>query len=314
MKYKDSDIIGVKFGRLLPIKRIDIKNKNNRNVIYYECNCDCGATNITVLKSSLIRGDTKSCGCLQKERMASINFKDLTNQKFGKLTVIKKVEKPNHRKNRGSYWLCKCDCGNEKDIILSSSELNSGNTQSCGCISKERLIKFNKINKKKYNQYDLSGEYGIGYTSKGEEFYFDLEDYNKIKDYCWRVGNKGYIMCTQRQSNGHKHDILFHRLVTNCPENMSVDHINGINTRNDNRKINLRICTHQENLCNYPIPKNNTSGKTGVCWDKIHNVWKAYITYKYKRINLGSFNNYEDAVKIREEAEEKYFGDYRYKI
>ena len=37
---------------------------------------------------------------------------------------------------------------------------------------------------KKYNTYDLSGEYGIGYTSKGEEFYFDLDDYDKIKDYC----------------------------------------------------------------------------------------------------------------------------------
>ena len=40
---------------------------------------------------------------------------------------------------------------------------------------------------KKYNTYDLSGEYGIGYTTKGEKFLFDLEDYEKIKDYCWCV-------------------------------------------------------------------------------------------------------------------------------
>ena len=46
---------------------------------------------------------------------------------------------------------------------------------------------------KKYNTYDLTGEYGIGYTSKDEEFYFDLEDYDKIKDYCWRITMQGYV-------------------------------------------------------------------------------------------------------------------------
>ena len=37
----------------------------------------------------------------------------------------------------------------------------------------------------KTNKYDLSGEYGIGYDSNGQKFYFDLEDYDKIKNYCW---------------------------------------------------------------------------------------------------------------------------------
>ena len=49
------------------------------------------------------------------------------------------------------------------------------------------------------NVYDLSGEYGIGYTLKGEEFYFDLEDYDKIKDYCWHI-NKKYV-CTKYKNN-----------------------------------------------------------------------------------------------------------------
>lgn len=57
---------------------------------------------------------------------------DLTGQKFGLLTVIKKVK---NNKYGQPQWLCKCDCGNEK-IILGSS-LKSGNTKSCGC--KQRL-------------------------------------------------------------------------------------------------------------------------------------------------------------------------------
>ena len=56
-------------------------------------------------------------------------IKDLTGQKFGKLTAIKPVGKSKH----GNYcWLCKCDCGNEK-VIASASLLNGG-TKSCGCL------------------------------------------------------------------------------------------------------------------------------------------------------------------------------------
>ena len=74
-------------------------------------------------------------------------------------------------------------------------------------------IKRNFIKKwkkfKKYNTYDLSGEYGIGYTSKGEEFWFDLNDYNKIKDYCWYYNSNGYL-CSQNANCKH---IYFHRLT-----------------------------------------------------------------------------------------------------
>lgn len=53
--------------------------------------------------------------------------------------------------------------------------------------------------------------------------------------------------------------------------------------------------------------KNNTSGKKGVCWDKNKHIWKAYINFQRKRINLGSFDNIDDAIKAREDAEEQYF-------
>ena len=62
-------------------------------------------------------------------------FIDLTGQKFGRLTVIKRVE----NKGKETCWLCKCDCGNE--IIVQSNNLKSGNSKSCGCLNKEHLLK-----------------------------------------------------------------------------------------------------------------------------------------------------------------------------
>lgn len=227
------------------------------------------------------------------------NFKDLTGQRFGRLTVIKRVA--NYIRPSGkeaAKWLCACDCGNEIEAITNA--LTSGSVQSCGCLHKERT----SATFKKYNEYDLSGEYGIGYTSRGEEFYFDLEDYNKIKNYCWFVDSRGYI--SARYNN--KQHILFHRLL--FPDSITVDHI----THNikDNRKCNLRIATQSQNNINRGIMKNNTSGVTGVYWHKKEKRWVARIRVNKKLIYLGSFVNFDDAVKARKDGEEKYFGEYSY--
>lgn len=229
-------------------------------------------------------------------------FIDLAGEKYGRLTVLKRIG----TFNKSPLWECICDCGNNKNTT--TRDLRSGNIKSCGCLKDERLLSYNHT-KKKYNTYDLSGEYGIGYTSKGEEFYFDLEDYDKIKNYCWLIDNNGYVSCTKRKNKKATH-ILMHKIIMNSLNNEDVDHINGVESRNDNRKFNLRKCTHQMNMCNYSKPKNNTSGVTGVSWDNTHMIWKAYITYKNRRINLGSFNDFNDAVRERLLAEKKYFGDY----
>ncbi len=226
----------------------------------------------------------------------------MTGYKYGRLTVLKRIG----THNGSPLWECICECGKLKNVT--TRDLKTGTTSSCGCLKDERLLNYNHT-KKKYNKYDLSGEYGIGYTSKGEEFYFDLEDYEKIKDYCWLINNRGYVSCTVRKNKKAKH-ILMHKIILNSPNNEDVDHINGIKSRNDNRKSNLRKCSHQMNMCNYTKPKNNTSGVTGVSWCNTHLIWKSYITFQNKRINLGSFNNFDDAVKERLLAEKKYFGEY----
>lgn len=64
---------------------------------------------------------------------------DLTGQRFGRLTVVRKSGKDNFR---NSTWECICDCGNSS--IVSSVNLRNGNTKSCGCYGRERKRNANK--------------------------------------------------------------------------------------------------------------------------------------------------------------------------
>ena len=241
---------------------------------------------------------------------SKVNVKDdLVGRKFHRLIVLKQAE--DYIDKRGKHyaqWRCKCDCGNE--IVALGNHLKRGNTKSCGCLNDERRIENNKIYKKKYNTYDLSGVYGIGYTSNNEEFWFDLEDYDLIKDYCWSVNSQGYIIAPNL--NDSRKIIKMHRLILGCPDNYDIDHIHGKETRHDNRKRNLRIATRSQNNMNKGLQSNNTSNTTGVSWHKGIGRWQAYITIDRKRIYLGAFANFDEAVNVRKQAEEKYFGEFSY--
>lgn len=79
---------------------------------------------------SIVSNRDKYCS---KECSIKARIKDLTGRKFGKLTV---VEFKGSNNKTGALWLCKCECGNEK--IITSRNLLSGVTKSCGCLSKEK--------------------------------------------------------------------------------------------------------------------------------------------------------------------------------
>ena len=186
--------------------------------------------------------------------------------------------------------------------MLTTSQITGLRVLSCGCLRAENVSKASK----KYNTYDLSGEYGIGYTSKGKEFYFDLEDYDKIKDYCWHIDSNGYVL----SHDEHNNQIRLHRIILEVNADMVVDHINHITI--DNRKNNLRIVKQSNNCMNHCLSKNNTSGVSGVTWNKYHNKWDVRIKFGRKSIFIGYYNNFNDAVYARKQAEEKYFGEYSY--
>ena len=155
--------------------------------------------------------------------------------------------------------------------------------------------------------YNLDGEFGIGLTSNTKkEFYFDLEDFDLIKEHVWYeyINPKTkYNSLRTREYNTHK-SILMTALL-GCK---LYDHIdrNPLNCR----RSNLRPATYQQNTSNRSKMSNNTSGFTGVIWDKKSQIWVANICINYKRIYLGRFHNKDDAIVARLNAEKKYFKEF----
>ena len=224
--------------------------------------------------------------------------KDLTGQKYGKLTVLKRIIDDDKKKVK---WLCQCECGNQTIVI--GDHLKNGHTRSCGCLFKE----VGKANKK-YNTYKFIDNVGYGYTSKNEIFIFDKEDYDKIKNYCWSITHNkkgGYVMA---YDSNLKKKIMLHRLIINCPPNMMVDHIN--HNKADNRKENLRLCNNQQNSMNHKISKRNTSGYTGVHWSNKSQKWESTLFENGNHHYLGRYDDIEEAVRVRREAELDYFGEF----
>ena len=168
-----------------------------------------------------------------------------------------------------------------------------------------------KNQKLKYNKYDISGSFGIGWTTNtGKEFWFDIEDYDKIKDYCWNEDSYGYIT-TRFRIDGKNIRYKLHRLVMGVVDSkVEVDHIR--HDLRDVRKQNLRIVNSMENKRNRGLGKNNKSGVTGVSWYVPYQKWRARIVVNRKDINLGYFDNFAEAVSVRKEAEKKYFGKHSY--
>ena len=137
----------------LKVLRIS-ENRTASGNIKWVCQCDCG--NICEVDGSRLRsGRAKSCGCESKkalEKGRGILFQDLTNQQFGKLIAIKRIEDKVYKERKFVQWQCKCACGNYCNVI--ATNLKSGNTQSCGFCNEnshgnikiEQLLKDNNIN------------------------------------------------------------------------------------------------------------------------------------------------------------------------
>lgn len=239
----------------------------------------------------------------------------LIGEVFGRLTVIERaddyVRPSNGRHDR--QWRCRCSCQNQTIVVVRESHLKEKNgTRSCGCVQKEKASQRMKqvapvLNKNKHitNVYDYSQSYGIGYChNTGTPFYFDWEDFDLIKDYCWSeyVDDTGYhTLQTKDYKNDGKIIRMHYLFGYKYGDHKDRNPLN-------NRKSNLRECTIAQNARNHTISKTNTSGYIGVCWNKTDLKWMAYITVDYQRIILGLFDKQEDAIIARLQAELEHFG------
>lgn len=232
--------------------------------------------------------------------------KDLTGMVFGKLIVLSQAEdyiQPSGQ--RKVQWNCLCECGNHT-VVRGSNLTRKNGTKSCGCLRVEKIKEVLPVVLKKYNEYTIEGDVVIGKTSNtNNNFYVDLKNFDKIKDYCWHEETYRKMSRLVAKDPKTKNNISMHTLLGY----KNYDHID----RNElnNLESNLRPATARQNSINRGVKINNTSGVTGVNFDKNINKWIARINDKANnRIYLGSFINKEDAVIARLKGELKYYGEF----
>lgn len=132
---------------------------------------------------------------------------------------------------------------------------------------------------------------------------YSIEDYELLSQYDWAVNNKGYAVCYTCNMT-----ILSHRLITNCPKGLQVDHING--NRLDNRRENLRIVTSQQNNMNRSVGRSNTSGYKGVSYKTRNKKFAAQIKFNGKLMSLGYYHTAEEAHQVYQAKALELFGEY----
>lgn len=195
------DLTGQRFGRLVVVEK-DVPRITSGGIYktMWICKCDCG--NVTSCDSQkLRRGHTTSCGCVVHENKG--RFKDITGQRFGRLTVIRFLPRA-EREHPRRTWLCRCDCGNE--IQVAAAKLISGHTTSCGCAVVDHIANVNKkyrhTNKRLYSVWKsmnarCHNPKAFGYKSYGGRGITICDEWSEYNEdgyetfYDWAVDN-GY--------------------------------------------------------------------------------------------------------------------------
>lgn len=132
------DLTGMVFGRLTVVSKYGPSNGG----LMWNCICECG--NTCVVRGYKLRtGHTCSCGCLRSEAAKS-KLMDLSGKRFGRWTVLRKSGGPDSWRSSSTKWLCRCDCGTEREVY--STDLRAGSSTSCGC------FRISIANKRKINE------------------------------------------------------------------------------------------------------------------------------------------------------------------
>lgn len=151
---------------------------------------------------------------------------------------------------------------------------------------------------------------------KGYNILIDDEDYERLKNFNYFLHKidpkKPGLIYFNRNVHIHGKRIwpLLHRDIMQCTmfDGKVIDHING-NTL-DNRKVNLRVSSHTENIWNQKLRTSNTSGVKGVSWSRRREKWQAQIMVNRKAISLGFYTDIEDARNAYAKASAELHGEF----
>lgn len=146
-----------------------------------------------------------------------------------------------------------------------------------------------------------------GNSPKQNTVIVDAEDMDVVLSFPWYVGTVGYA-CRGTTPRKTGKMLLLHRELLNADPSKKVDHRNGDTL--DDRRINLRQCTHAQNISNQKLQKSNKSGYKGVHFDKSRQKWMSYVTKDRKVYHLGRFSTPEEAAMAYNKKALELFGEY----
>ena len=145
--------------------------------------------------------------------------------------------------------------------------------------------------------------HGVASFAGGGEFLFDLADLLLIRRHTWHLGKRGYPATHTLRGT-----VVLHRLLFPEADDLEIDHING--DKLDNRRANLRPCTHQQNGFNQKLRGTNTSGYIGVSFSPRLGCFEAYIHHNGKKHQLGLYADSAAAARVRDCVARLLFGEY----
>lgn len=267
--YVRNDLTGRQFGKLTAVRPAHRQPLERSK---WECLCECGNT-AKVDTNKLTSGHTKSCGC---NRILA----DLEGERFGRLVAIRPLSK---RVDNRVVWLSQCDCGEFAETP--ASLLVSGTTQSCGCLAKELSSQ-----RKTTHGMSQSPEYSSWRSMRKR-----CTDPNHVAFSSY--GGRGIKVCPEWLKS---FETFFCDMGPLPGLNFSIDRRDN---DGDYTPTNCRWADKSTQQLNRGVSCNSKTGVTGVIprGDK----WLASLAFRGKVLLYQTFENFDDAVKARDEAKDK---------